>query len=109
MASQNASADRAVNPGVWSASSPEQEALVCCARAKIDPQNAERLKRLVEQGIDWEHLIWAAHRNRMAPLLYWSLYNTCPESVPVPVLNKLRQHFHVNARHNLLRTRELLY
>ena len=108
MRSRQMSAAGAADPGVWLASSPEQEALVCCARASMDANNAERLRELVEQGIDWEYLVWAAHRNRMTPLLYWNLHNTCPESVPIPVMDKLRQNFHVNARHNLRRTRELV-
>ena len=98
----------ALNPTVWLAACPEQEALVCCARAKMDSQTVERLRELVVQGVNWEYLIWAAHRNRVAPLLYWSLYNIGADSVPFPIMDKLRHYFHINARHNLLRSRELL-
>ena len=96
------------NPRVWLAYCPEQEALVCCARARMDSQNVERLRKLVAQGLNWEYLIWAAHRNQVAPLLYWNLYNTCADSVPFPIMDNLRLHFRNNAWLNLLRAGELL-
>ena len=98
----------ALNPRVWLAAGPEQEALVCCARARMDSQTAERLRELVAQGLNWEYLIWAAHRNQMVPLLYWSLYHAGTDSVPSPFMDQLRDYFHVNAKYNLLQTRELL-
>ena len=74
----------------------------------MDSQTVERLRELVGQGLNWEYLISAAHRNQVAPLLYWNLNNTCADSVPMPFMDELRHYFHINARHNLLQTRELL-
>lgn len=86
---------------------PENELLLCCARTCIDSERAQRLK-LLQKDIDWAYVIRVASRNRVMPLLYWSLNTTCPEAVPQTTLDQLRNHFHANARSNLVLTRELL-
>ena len=87
---------------------PEAELLLCCARTRMDPETADRIKALLQQGIDWEYLIQTALPHGMLPLLYWSLNSTCPERVPKDFLERLRSHFYANARHNLVLTAELL-
>jgi hypothetical protein len=86
----------------------EIELLLCCARTRIDPETAEQIRTLLQQDIDWTYLIQTAARHGVMPLLYRSLNATCPEAVPQSLLSQLRHHFHINAAHNLLMTRELL-
>jgi hypothetical protein len=87
--------------------SREAELLLCCARTSLEGEHADRMRRLLEAGIDWEALLGAALRHGVMPLLYWNLNATCPEAVPGAVLERLRDLFHANLRRNLFLTGEL--
>lgn len=87
---------------------PEEELFLCCARTRIDPQRAERVRGLLRQEIDWTYLIRTAHRHGVMSLLYASLNSVCPELVPRGARYYLRDHFCSNAARNLFLTDELL-
>jgi hypothetical protein len=87
---------------------PEAELLLCCARTRLDPESAGRIRTLVREPIDWHYLTRAASTHGVMPLLYWHLNAVCPEAVPGAILEQLRRHFHVNTFHNQFLTRELL-
>ena len=87
---------------------PEIELLLCCARTCMDAAGSERIRALLRSEIDWAYLIRLAGPHGMLPLLYWSLNKTCPEAVPEPIMDQLRDHFYHNAGHNLFLTDELL-
>lgn len=86
---------------------PEAELLLCCARTDIHSE-AEQIKALLKEKINWDYLLRTALWHGMAALLYCSLNATCPEAVPKPILDQLRYYFHNLARRNLFLTRELL-
>lgn len=88
--------------------SPEMKLLLHCARTRLDEATVARIRELVSGEIDWPGLRALAHRHRVLPLLYWSLYKTCPELVPENALGHLRQDYQTNAAHNLMLTGELL-
>ena len=79
----------------------EVQVLLCCTRTTMDCQTAARLERLLKEPIDWQYLLKIAQRQKVMPLLYWSLNNTCPSAVPSDIMARLREHFHKNARHSL--------
>jgi len=87
---------------------PEVKLLLACARTRVTPETAERIRALIQNGIDWTALIREARYHGIVPLLYRSLQATCPDAVPEPVLAQLRTFFQANARHNLSLTGELL-
>lgn len=87
---------------------PEIELLLCCTRTHIDEPNAERIKTLLQENIDWEYLIQIASRHGLLSLLYWSLKTTGSEFVPQSQLNWLQDYFYSNNRHNFALTKELL-
>jgi hypothetical protein len=87
---------------------PEVELLLCCARTRIEPKTAARIRTLLQEDIDWTYLIQTAFQQRVMPLLYQSLSTTCPEAVPEAILSQLRNHSHSNAFRNLSLTKELL-
>jgi hypothetical protein len=74
----------------------------------MEPTTAERMRALVQAGIDWSYLVQAAFRHRVVPLLYLNLRTICPEFVPPPVLRQLQTAFQSNAVRNLTVTRELV-
>lgn len=87
---------------------PETELVFCCARTQIDSATAERIKTLVEQDINWEYLLKIANWHGVMPLLYWSLKNSCPESIPQAQLDYLRKAFQANSYRNLVLTQQLI-
>lgn len=87
---------------------PEIELLLCCARTRIDPETAERIRTLLLKNIDWRYLVQTSLCHGVMPLLYQNLNDTCSESVPQPILVELRNHFQKNAAYNLFLTQELL-
>jgi hypothetical protein len=92
----------------WLTARPEIDLLLCCARTRIDPANAERIRSLLREDVDWTYLLRTARRHGVMPLLWRSLQATCPEAVPQATLAQLRGHFHANARRNALLTKRLL-
>ena len=87
---------------------PESELLLCCARSSIDSERSDRIRSLLRDGIDWTHLLRQAKEHGVMPLLCWHLTNHCLDGIPQPLVDRLRDHFHSNARSNLLLTEELL-
>ena len=87
---------------------PEVELLLCCARTSMDAKTAERLRLLLEQGLEWPRLIRAAKHHGMRPLLYWNLATVDGRAVPKTVFDQLRYHFHANHLRNRFLAQELL-
>ncbi len=86
----------------------EEELLLCCARTYMPPPTTARLKALLLEDLDWEYLIQIAQWHGVTPLLYHSLKNTCPESVPQEKLKQLREYFQANSCHNVFLTKKLI-
>ncbi|HEU4751800.1 MAG TPA: nucleotidyltransferase family protein, partial [Armatimonadota bacterium] len=93
-------------PAAWAR--PEQQLLRLCARVRLEPAHAVRVKQLVEAGLDWDLLLRAARRHAQAPLLHHHLRAWAPEQVPEPVRRQLAESALATARRNLLLTGELL-
>jgi hypothetical protein len=86
----------------------EVELLLCCARTHLSPSAASRIKARLQESIDWDRLRLMALAQGVGPLLYRSLRQTPPETVPGPVLEELRSYVRSNVRRNLLLTGRLL-
>lgn len=91
-----------------SASGPEVELLLCCARTELDHDRLASVKNLTKEDLNWAYLLQLARQNGIMPLLYWHLSRICPNSVPPATLQALRDHFRKNSQRNLLFTAELL-
>lgn len=86
----------------------ETALLVACARARLDPTTAERVRELSQTVRDWSTVLDLARRHRMIPLLHLHLSAAADDSVPAPVLATLREEFSANAARNLTLALELL-
>ncbi len=86
----------------------EAEALLCCVSSGSLSTRRDRLRWLVEQGLDWELLLAMAAKHRVLPLLHRSLYAACPEAIPVITHRKLAERLAKNSRINRALTEELL-
>jgi hypothetical protein len=87
---------------------PEHQLLLQCARAATTPDTAAEIIALIGKDIDWDSILRMAFRHRLTPLVYWQLHATCPEVVPKPVLDQLRELYQANARRNVSLTIHLL-
>ena len=88
--------------------SPEVELLLRCVRTRTSSENTDRAVALIQEGMDWELVLRAAYRHGVAALFYSHLSDACPQVVPEPVLEHLRDHFRANRLRNLYLTGELL-
>jgi len=86
---------------------PEVELLLCCARVRLEPDTAERIRELLRRDLDWAHLIRTAREHGTVPLLYWNLNLASPEVDAEGPGRELRSHFQANASRTLLLTDEL--
>jgi signal peptidase I len=82
--------------------SAEHRLLLLCARVEMGPAEAEEIKSLVRQGLDWNYIVQKASWHQMAPLLYNSL-KSMPRDVPIPTeaMNALESVYFQHACHNL--------
>lgn len=87
---------------------PEAELLLRCAQTRDEAERDERIRALIQKGIDWTYLLRTASMHGTLPLLYWQLNAVCAEAVPEDIMQELRNHFHANGRRNLFLTGELL-
>jgi len=81
--------------------------LLACARRQISQQGEDEIKALVRAGIAWKPLLLSARRHGVMPLVYWHLHSTCPQAVPLAILNELHGYFLANSKRNLLLLREM--
>jgi len=86
---------------------PEIKLLLCCATTHISHEKAEQIRSLMKTDLDWPYLLETASRNGLMPLLYRNFDKTGSHCVSASILDRLRNHFYLNARHNALLTEEL--
>jgi hypothetical protein len=86
---------------------PEYRLLLCCARARLDEENAALLKELAGGGPDWRLVLELAARHELTSLVYWHLTMVCRELVPAEWLSPLGKRSRQAAIRSLLLTREL--
>jgi hypothetical protein len=94
--------------GSATATSPEMEVLLCCARTNMNPLTIERVKGLLKQDIDFMALIGLADRHRVKPLLYHNLNKYAPESIPLSYLQQMQTECRNNSWRNMYLTKELV-
>lgn len=87
---------------------PEHGLLLACARVRLDPATADRIKALLTTDLDWAYLLRAAQPHGLMPLLYRHLQAIAPEAVPKTIFDHLRSRSIAVSRRNLFLTGELL-
>jgi hypothetical protein len=87
---------------------PEIELVLCCARTQLDADAVARVRRLVEQGVNWAALCSAATDHNVMPLVCSHLRDSCSDLLPPGPLECIRDVVRRNARRNLYLLRELL-
>ena len=62
---------------------------------------------MIQTDLDWPFLLETAGRHGLIPLLYRHLDKFKTDAIPPSVVERLRNHFYLNARHNALLSEEL--
>ena len=86
----------------------ETELLLLCARFPCEPNDTNRIKELIDDGVDWERLIQSAERHKVSSFLYLGISKLSSESIPASVLHRLRDQFLANSKQNLLLSSKLI-
>ncbi len=89
-------------------SRPEVDLLLCCARTQITAEISDRIRAVVRNEVDWMALIRTAMRHEVMPLLYRSLQQVCPNSVPENILGPLRARYDLQTAQARRRAEEVV-
>lgn len=97
-----------MNGEMFSAARPEAELVLCCARARLGPDQLERIRTVLLRELDWPLLCAIADEHRVVPLVYWHLRDLAARHIPPTWMAVLRERFEGMAQHNLSLTCELV-
>jgi hypothetical protein len=68
----------------------EKRLLVSCARTRVVPEIAERIRKIAAAPLDWDFVLSEATENSVGPLLDMNLRAVAPESVPAGAMERLK-------------------
>ena len=68
----------------------EKQLLVCCARTRIIPAIADRIREITGGSLDWDFVLSEATENSVGPLLDLNLRTVAPDSVPAAATERLK-------------------
>lgn len=99
-----------VEPGVSEmiCADKEVDLLLGCSKPVMDSDCEDRIRHLLQDELDWDWILKAAHTNGVWTILYHNLKAICPEAVPHETLLTLQRAHLFNARRNLIFARELI-
>ena len=78
------------NSGRHPAVCHEKQLLLNCARTRIAPEIAERIRELAAGPLDWDFVLGEAIENSVGPLLDLNLRAFAPDSAPPAVMERLK-------------------
>ncbi len=88
--------------------SPEAALLLWCSRSTLTERQAERIRELAQEGVDWARLDELVMRHRVNPLVFRSFTAAAPTLVPQDVMRQMQSRYTANALRNLRLTGELV-
>jgi len=69
---------------------PEKQLLVSCARTRIVPKIAERIREITAGPLDWDFALSEATENSVGPLLEMNLRAVVPDAVAAAAMERLK-------------------
>ncbi len=79
-------------------SRPEVDLLLSCARTRLTPEISARIRIAVQKNLNWMALIRLAMRHDVMPLLYRSLQQVCPDSLPEEIFGPVCARYQSQSR-----------
>src|SRR6202046_4043286 len=86
----------------------EKQLLVCCARTRVSPAIALRIREIASESVDWDYVLHEAEENSITPLLARHLAEFAPEAVPSATNDLLKKTCRANTMRCLSLTADLL-
>lgn len=87
---------------------PEYQLLLGCARTKLSKNNQDEIRKLINNGLDWDYLLQMGEAHGLVPLLYYHLHRIDNEhQIPQPIMERLHNIYYSNLAHNILLSNEL--
>lgn len=81
----------------------EYQLLLGCARTKLSKDKRDEIRKLVNNGLDWDYLLQMGKTHSLAPLLYYHLHRIDHEHrIPQPIMDQLHNIYYSNLARNLL-------
>ena len=68
----------------------EKQLLVSCARTRMVPEIAERIREIAAGPLDWDFVLSEATENSVAPLLEMNLRAAVPDAMPAAAMERLK-------------------
>ncbi|HEY0704328.1 MAG TPA: nucleotidyltransferase family protein [Candidatus Acidoferrales bacterium] len=90
------------------ADSREKKLLICCARTRVAPDTAEKIRELAAEPLDWDYLLYEAEENSITPLLAKHLAEFAPDAAPAAANERLKKTCRANTVRNLYLTADLI-
>lgn len=87
---------------------PEFELLLYAARTHVDDHASARIVEIVDEGVEWGHVLFLARHHRVLELLYQSLRLHTPIAIHGEVESYLRNEAHRTVAYNMILLRELV-
>lgn len=87
---------------------PEMEINLCCGRAPIDPAANERVRSLIQNGLNWPDVVAIAERHRLSPIVYEVIDAAAQDLISPAQLNMLREATVSSTSAGMALLRELL-
>jgi hypothetical protein len=84
---------------IQSTPSLEKQLLVSCARTRVTVDQAQRIREIVAQPLDWDYLLAEAEANSITPLLERHLTAITPDALP----SAARERLKITSRANTVR------
>ena len=86
----------------------EKQLLICCARTRVSPPVAQRIRDLAAQPLDWDYVLYEAEENSLTPLLAKHLAEFAPAALPPASAELLNKTCRANTIRNLYLTGQLI-
>lgn len=87
---------------------PEKRLLVSCARTRVGPEIASRIRGLAAGPLDWEYVLLEAAENAILPLVARNLFAVVPDVLPAVYLDRMKAASRANTVRCLSLTAELI-
>jgi hypothetical protein len=90
------------------AMSPERDLILCCARARIDPEMKGRIRALIGNGLNWPEVVLHANQHRVMPILHEGIASAAPDLISPAVQRILRDSAYASSANGMKLLLELL-
>ena len=86
----------------------EKGLLACCARTRLAPDDAQKIREIVSQPLDWDYLLAEAEANSITPLVERHLTAIAASAIPAAASEQLKNTCRANTVRCLYLTADLL-